>query len=55
MVAESAPVALFAFRRPDHLAACVQALRANPEADQTDLVVFCDGPRTPAEGCRLPR
>lgn len=49
MVAEAAPVALFAFRRPDHLAACVAALASNPTAAGTDLIVFCDGPKTPAD------
>lgn len=40
-----APVALFAYRRPDHLRVTVESLRANPEAPATPLVVFCDGPR----------
>ena len=37
------PVALFAYRRPDHLGRTLEALRANPEASQTELFVFCDG------------
>jgi len=38
-----APIALFAYRRPDHLSRTLEALRANPEASQTELFVFCDG------------
>lgn len=49
MAAEYAPIALFAFRRPDHLAACLAALAACPEAAGSPLVVFCDGPRGPQD------
>lgn len=45
MASECAPVALFAYRRPDHLAACLQSLAACPESQGTDLIVFCDGPK----------
>ena len=45
MASECAPIALFAFRRPTHLAACIAALAACPEASDSDLVIFCDGPR----------
>lgn len=41
----SAPIALFAYRRPDHLGRTLRALRANPEARTSDLVAFSDGPR----------
>lgn len=44
-----APVAVFAFRRPEHLTRCLESLRACPEAARTDLVVFCDGPRGAAD------
>lgn len=40
-----APIALFAYRRPVHLARTLEALRANPEASQTELFVFCDAAR----------
>jgi hypothetical protein len=39
----TAPIALFAYRRPEHLAHAVTTLAANAEAAQTDLFVFCDG------------
>jgi ubiquinone/menaquinone biosynthesis C-methylase UbiE len=38
-----APIALFAYRRRDHLDATVQSLLRNPEAPQTALTIFCDG------------
>lgn len=40
------PVALFAYRRPDHLRVVVESLLANPEACETDLFVFCDAAKT---------
>jgi hypothetical protein len=42
----SAPVAIFAFRRPEHTQRLIESLRANPETDGTEFVAFCDGPRT---------
>jgi hypothetical protein len=45
----AAPVALFAYRRPEHTAACAAALAANPEAAVTDLVAYLDGPRNEGE------
>lgn len=44
----TAPIALFAYRRPDHLRRVLSALRTNPEAASSDLVVFSDGPRNEA-------
>ena len=46
MASEYAPIALFAFRRPEHLSACLASLRACAEAASSPLVVFCDGART---------
>jgi hypothetical protein len=37
-----APVALFAYRRPTHLAQTLRALRENAEASRTELFVFSD-------------
>lgn len=42
-----APVALFAYMRPDHLAATVSSLAANPGADKTHVTVFCDAAKKP--------
>jgi hypothetical protein len=36
---------LFAYRRPDHLQATIDALRRNPEAGESELYVFSDAPR----------
>jgi hypothetical protein len=44
-----APVALFAYRRPRHLKIVLDALLENPEAAQTALYVFADGPRNAAD------
>lgn len=41
----TAPIVLFAFNRPSHLAACLESLRTNPEAAASALHIFCDGPR----------
>ena len=39
------PIAYFAFNRPVHTARSLAALAANPEAGDTDLHAFVDGPR----------
>lgn len=44
-----APIVLFAYNRPWHLAQTVEALRQNELADQSDLVIYSDGPKTPAD------
>ena len=42
---ELAPVALFAFKRPEHTRRTLEALAANPEFSDSPLHVFCDGSR----------
>jgi hypothetical protein len=44
-----APVALFAFNRPDHLRRTLSALAGNELAAESDLTLFCDGPRSEPE------
>ncbi|MEX0351420.1 MAG: hypothetical protein AB3N15_18505 [Paracoccaceae bacterium] len=44
-----APVCLFAFNRPDHTRRTLDALAASPLAQETDLIVYLDGPRTEEE------
>lgn len=46
----NAPIALFAYNRPDHTRRTVEALLANPRAAASDLFVFCDGAK--AESAR---
>ncbi len=40
-----APVILFCYNRPLHTLECLKALSLNELADQTELFVFCDGPK----------
>lgn len=44
-----APVALFAYKRPEHLTRTLQALIGNIGAADTDLHIFLDGPKTAAD------
>lgn len=46
---EPAPIALFVYKRLDTLTRTVEALRRNPEAAASDLIVFSDGPRSDAQ------
>jgi hypothetical protein len=41
-----APIALFVFRRPDHTRRTIESLLANPEAAESPVIVFADGPRS---------
>lgn len=49
MSGDRAPVALFAFRRPDHLVQTLNSLAGANGADGTALTVYCDGPRYEAD------
>lgn len=40
------PVALFAYRRPEHLQRVVESLQANPESPETDLFIYSDAAKT---------
>lgn len=40
-----APIVLFVFNRPRHTLKTLQALSENYLADQSDLIIFCDGPK----------
>ncbi|PWT96527.1 MAG: glycosyl transferase [Bacteroidetes bacterium] len=40
-----APIALFAYNRPDHLQRCIEALQKNELSPDSDLILFCDGPK----------
>jgi hypothetical protein len=48
-MSDNPPVALFVHRRPDHARATLEALSSCPEAAESDLVVFSDGPRDPGQ------
>lgn len=45
----TAPIALFCFRRPDHLRRTLAALATNHGASDHDVVAFADGPRHAAD------
>ena len=51
MPSEVAPIALFAFNRPSHLEQTLTALAVCPQAKESDLTIFCDGP--PSDQDRL--
>ena len=44
-----APVVLFVYNRPEHTLKTIAALKANGLALQTDLFVYADGARSPAQ------
>lgn len=44
-----APIAIFAFNRPDHLRRTLEALAVNELAGQSHVTFFCDSPRDPAK------
>jgi hypothetical protein len=48
-----APIALFAYNRPQHLARVLATLTKNPEAGNSVLHVFSDGPRGPADAANV--
>lgn len=39
------PIALFVYKRPEHAKKVLDALRENPEAIDSELIVYSDGPR----------
>lgn len=43
----NAPIALFVYSRPGHARRTVESLLKNPEASNSDLIVFSDAARTP--------
>lgn len=53
MTTELAPVAVFAYNRPDHLAKTLASLQRNKLADRTRLKIFLDGPRADSDAEKL--
>lgn len=43
-----APIAVFAYRRPDHLRAALTALKACPGFEESPVFIFIDGPKSAA-------
>ncbi len=48
-----APIIVFAYNRPDHLRNTLEALSKNDLANQSELTVFCDGPKEGASDTQL--
>jgi hypothetical protein len=46
---QPAPVAFFAFRRPEHARRALESLAANALAGSSELFIYCDGPRNQAD------
>jgi GNT-I family len=44
-----APIAIFVYKRPEHIRRTLAALRECPEFDCSPIYIFCDGPRTAEE------
>ncbi len=44
-MSQYAPIAVFAFYRPNHTLKTLEALSANPEAKHSTLYIFADGPK----------
>jgi hypothetical protein len=44
-----APIAVFAYARPDHLRRTIESLSANPEFADSPIFIYCDGPRQEAD------
>jgi len=40
------PIVLFAYNRPTHTQRTLDALSSNPEAKESDLYIYCDGPKS---------
>jgi hypothetical protein len=53
MFMETFPVALFVYKRPEHTARMLQALSQNTLAGQSDVIIFSDGPKTPADAVQV--
>jgi hypothetical protein len=49
------PIAVFAHRRPEHLAKTLDALVQNWGADEAEVTVYCDGPRSASEEADVER
>lgn len=50
---ELAPVIVFAYNRPEHLRRTIEALAKNVYASESELYIYCDGPKAEAtEECK---
>ena len=49
MTSQLAPIAVFAYKRAEHISRLLRSLLANPEHASSDIHIFCDGPRGAAD------
>jgi hypothetical protein len=52
-MSQYAPIALFVYNRLEHTRRTIQALRANGEAAESDVIVFSDGPKTEKDVAKI--
>ncbi len=54
---ETSPIAFFTYKRPEHTRQSLESLTQNEGAEQSELFIFCDGPKRPEdqEGVRQVR
>jgi len=52
-VNENVPIVLFVYNRPSHTHQTLEALAANYLADVSDLIVYSDGPKRPADQAQI--
>ncbi len=43
---KKAPIAFFAYKRPEHMRRALESLALNQGADDSELFIYCDGPRS---------
>jgi hypothetical protein len=48
-----APIALFAFKRPEHTRRTLEALAENPEFEESPLFIYCDGARNNTDALKV--
>jgi hypothetical protein len=48
-MSKKAPIAFFAYKRPEHTQRALEALMQNEGADQSELFIFCEGPKRPED------
>lgn len=52
-MANLAPIVLFVYNRPEHTRRTLDALAANPLADESDLIIYADGPKKPEHAATI--
>ena len=53
MNSKFAPIVIFNYARPGHTRALLESLAMNPEVADSDVFIFCDGPKTGCSGVSM--